>query len=508
MGEGAPPVAGANHERTCEPAGLAALPGVRITAAQRVAKPVPHCAVQGVIGTETGFELLLPDRWNRKFLMGGGGGFVGEIINTALVFNPLADGYATVGTDTGHRGHPLDASWALNNLERIVSFGHQAVHRTAVTAKALASGYYGESIARSLFVGCSRGGGQGLMEAQRYPEDFDGIVAMAPAYHWTGELAARKVKLAQAMYPDPDNLAVATITPEKQRLIGEAVLAACDDIDGLADGILNNPMLCNFNPASLACGVAESQPCLDERELAAAQAVYSDVVVNGIRVYPGLPPGAELTPGGWSRWITGGIGAADIERFQGSVAAASRYAAPVVPNGSFGFGTGVMKYLVTHNPEWDYSTYDFVEFFTDVAPVAPTLDAASPDLDAFRERGGKLLLTNSWQDMAISPYGTIEYADSVIRRDPAAAQDVKLFLFPGVEHCQGGPGPSWVNYVQIMETWLDTGEAPGQLSATWLDDNRQPDGSRPVCAYPAFPVYNGAGDPRDASSFSCVETIE
>ena len=172
---------------SCSVEAMRELPNVRIMSVTDESAPAPHCKVMGVIGTETNFELLLPDDWNGKFVMGGGGGFVGSVVNTAAAFGPLQKGYATVGTDTGHRGSALDASWALHNLERVVSFGHQAVHRTAVTAKALIAGYYGREISRSLFFGCSRGGGQALMEAQRYPEDFDGIVAGAPAYSGTVE---------------------------------------------------------------------------------------------------------------------------------------------------------------------------------------------------------------------------------------------------------------------------------------------------------------------------------
>ena len=161
---------------------------------------MPHCKVAGVIGTETNFELLLPDDWNGKFAMGGGGGFGGSVVNAAQDFwGALQMGYATVGTDTGHRAQSQDTSWAVNNLERLVSFDHQAVHRTAVTAKALTEDYYGQNIARSYFAGCSRGGGQALMEAQRYPEDFDGIFAGAPAYNWTHELGGRWLRNAHLM---------------------------------------------------------------------------------------------------------------------------------------------------------------------------------------------------------------------------------------------------------------------------------------------------------------------
>jgi len=178
------------------------LPDVTITSVSQETQFAPHCKVAGVIGPEIHFELLLPNEWNGKFVMGGGGGFVGSVMNTSLMFGSLQAGYATVGTDTGHQGHPLDASWAHNNLERLVNFGHQAVHRTAVTAKALTEAFYRNDISRSYFTGCSRGGGQALMEAQRYPEDFDGIVSGAPAYSWP-MLGATATQINQVMYPDP-----------------------------------------------------------------------------------------------------------------------------------------------------------------------------------------------------------------------------------------------------------------------------------------------------------------
>lgn len=179
---------------------------------EKVSEPVPHCKAAGIIGPEIRFELLLPENWNGKFVMGGGGGFVGSVQNSSLAFGSLTSSYATVGTDTGHQNQGPDARWALNNLERIVNFGHQAVHRTAVTAKSLVSSYYGAEIERNYFVGCSRGGGQALMEAQCYPDDFDGIVAGVAAYNWS-ELTA------QAMFPDPANLGSAVISSAEQEML-------------------------------------------------------------------------------------------------------------------------------------------------------------------------------------------------------------------------------------------------------------------------------------------------
>ncbi len=490
----------------CDAAQLSALPGVRLVSASEESVPVPHCKIAGVIGTETNFELLLPKTWNRKFVMGGGGGFVGFVVNTALLYGALQKGYATVGTDTGHRGHPLDASWALNNLERVVSFGHQAVHRTAVTTKALTATYYGQDISRSYFTGCSRGGGQALMEAQRYPEDFDGIVAGAPAHNWTVGIGARNTRLNQAMYPKPTDLSVAVIGPEAQRLIGEAVMERCDALDGLRDSVLNDPMKCDFDVSSLSCNDGTTNACLSEKEVNAANTIYDDLYISGARVFPGFPVGGELSPGGWTKWMTGGLDVLRGLDFQeGAGEGAAGDPAPVTPSFHFAFGNGVMKYFVFHDPDWNYADYSFEKFWADVATVAPTLNATDPDLSAFRNRGGKLLIYTGWADMALSPYGTIAYYESVLKHDQGAAEDVRLIMMPGVDHCFGGAGPDFVNYLDVIDNWIKTGVAPDRVTAFWLNDQFQPDGSRPVCAYPKVVTYNGSGDPRDAASFSCAE---
>jgi feruloyl esterase len=494
-------------ERTdavCALESLPLLPDVRITSVEAGALPAPHCKVSGIIGTEIGFELLLPDAWNGKFVMGGGGGFAGRVVNLALVYGALQKGYATVGTDTGHRGSGLDASWALNNLERVVNFGHQAVHRTAVTAQALTSGYYGRAPSRNYFMGCSRGGGQGMIEAQRYPDDFDGIVAGAPAWNWTDELGGRNARLNQVMYPDPNDLSVATITPAIQELIGSAVMEQCDLLDGIEDGILNNPLACDFDVTELACGTAGGDACLNPAQLRAAEFVYGGLVLGGEQRVPGYPPGAELGEGGWTTWLTGGFAVSEFDEFQEGVEQDPEYPDPETPNAHFAFGNGVMQYLVFHDPNWDYSTYDFSTFDSDVSTVAPTLNGTNPDLDAFRANGGKLLLFNGWRDMANTPLGTIDYYEQVVDRDPAAAEDVRLVLVPGMDHCIGGPGPSFIDWLDEIDKWVETDQAPETFETFWLGDQMQPDGSRLSCAYPAAPEYDGAGDPREASSFSCV----
>jgi feruloyl esterase len=296
-------------------------------------------------------EESAPDDWNGKFVFGGGGGFVGFVVNTALGYGVLQKGYATVGTDTGHQGHPLDASWALNNLERVVSFGHQAVHRTTVTAKALVADFYGRDSSSNLFFGCSRGGGQALMEAQRYPEDFDGIVAGAPAFNWTVELGGRNAQLNQAMYPDPNNLDFATFTPEAQQFMGEAVLRQCDLLDGIEDGILNNPLECKIDVDQFACADGQTGACLTPAQVEAAKRVYEGLVIDGEQVWPGYAPGAKIGENGWTRWISGGLVASAEGDFQEGITLEEDFPAPVAPSAHFAFGNGIMKYLVFQDPD-------------------------------------------------------------------------------------------------------------------------------------------------------------
>ncbi len=490
----------------CSLESLPSLPDVTISSVTEETDFAPHCKVAGVIGPEINFELRLPNEWNGKFVMGGGGGFVGFVINTALDYGALQSGYATVGTDTGHQGHPIDASWALNNMERIVNFGHQAVHRTAVTAKALIEKYYGQNIAKSYFIGCSRGGGQALMEAQRYPEDFDGIVAGAPAQYWTDGLGAGTTVINQAMYPDPSNLKQAVIGSEQQELIGAAILARCDGLDGIEDGILNDPRQCDFDVATLICEAGDTEGCLTAAQIDAVKAIYDGPKdEQGNSLFYGFPFGGETDPNGWASWLTGGLIYAQDDNFQEGIEIDESLTAPVAPSKHYAFGQGVMKYLIYHDPDWSYTNYDFSTFREDAKLAAETLDATDPNLSPFREHGGKLLMYTGWSDMAITPLGTIAYYDDVLAEDATAVDDVRFFLMPGVDHCIGGRGPSWVNFLDEIDKWVMTDTAPIEMTAYWVDEQFNPTGSRLICAYPQVAEYDGEGDTRDVSSFSCVQ---
>jgi feruloyl esterase len=306
------------------------------------------------------------------------------------------------------------------------------------------------------------------------------------------------------MYPDPTRLEEPVIGSDALKLIGDAVMAQCDDLDGLSDGVLNDPRQCDFVVSSLACGDTTSNMCLTPEQVAAAEAIYGDFEIDG-QVIPGTPVGAELPgwPVGWELWFTGGYEPGeDLDYHEG--ADSDEFSAPAIPNGAWGFSTGIFRFFLYNDPDWSYAGYDFADFSEKAARVAPTLNADNPDLSAFRARGGKLIIDNSWMDGSMSAYGTIKYYESVLDFDPAAHEDVRLFVRPGVTHCAIGPGPDGTNYLAAIDAWVESGEAPEQLPALYRDLQGQPTGGgRILCAHPNVVTYDGSGDSRDSASFSC-----
>jgi len=486
----------ASAQNACSAVNLPDLPDLSIDSTAPASEPVAHCIVEGTIGEEIHFRLLLPENWNGKFVMGGDGGFAGTLNNQAIGLssrggeNVLLSGYATVSTDVGHTPGPGgSANWALNNLERVVNYGHMGVHRTAVNAKSLISAYYGDEIERSYFYGCSNGGREALMEAQRYPNDFDGIIAGAPAYNWTG-LMAGFLANQQALFPDPDDLTEALLSGNELNIIEQEVLGQCDAGDGIADGILNDPRNCDYQLDQLpACSGIDNDSCFTEQEIDAARAVYEGPrTPSGEQLFVGFPFGGEPDNGGWSSWIAGGL---DQELRAG------------YPNAQSYFAIEAMKYLFLHDPDFQYSSYDLSNYQADTHYVDSTLSATDPDLSAFRSQGGKLLLYQGWSDAAISALGTIDYYQQVVQLDPSASEDVRLFMMPGVLHCSGGKGPYAVKFLEALNNWVETDSAPSRLTANFVDQQEIQDASRPLCAYPEIAVYDGTGSDRDASNFRC-----
>jgi hypothetical protein len=467
------------------------LPEVHITEAV-VAKPgagglnVVHCRVNGVIDRDIRFSLLLPDQWNRKFMMGGGGGFVGSVQNQAIT--SLNAGYATVGTDTGHQASGTEAKWALD-VERQLNYGYVAVHRTAEVAKAIVRSYYGSDATRSYFGGCSNGGRQAMMEAQRYPDDFDGIVAGAPAMNFTG-IGAQFIKDSQASFPDAHNVTTPMLPPETLKFVEARVLEKCDKLDGVQDGQMEDPRQCKFDIATLpAC--ANDQPsaqCVTKAQRAALATIYSETKNKNGLIHSGQPFGGEGEGAGWQLWVAG--------------VNAPLIAAQQAPNLRYAFGTEMFKYFVFADPSWDYSHYDLSTYQKDTARVATYLNATNTDLDAFKNKGHKLIMWHGWADGGLTPLASVKYYEDVQTRDPKLRDYFRLFMLPGVLHCAGGAGADTVDWTSAVEQWVEGGKAPERIVASKVAGGKVLQ-TRPLCPYPQHAVYKGNGSTDEADSFSC-----
>ena len=432
-----------------------------------------HCRVTGVIGPGTiGFAVQLPTAWNGGLFHQGGGGYVGSIPNASA---GLVRGFATAATDTGHTGSGIDGSWALGNPQAEVDFGYRAIHVTTVAAKAIAARYYGGAPGLAYFAGCSRGGGQGLMEAQRFPADFDGILVGAPAFHWT--------EFMQGFNWDSRALAAGPLPVGKLSLIASAVTAECDARDGLADGLIQDPRRCRFDPLSLLCPGADGPGCLTRAQVSAVRKVYGGPRDSlGRSISPGFPPGAEDGPDGWALWISGGT---------------------VTPSLQFSFQDQFFRYLVYDDASYDPFGFNFDTDQGDLAAIGQLLDAIDPDLSAFQARGGKIVMYHGTNDHALSLYKTIQYYDQV--REAMDGESVqhffRFFFAPGMHHCGGGPGLDTFDPFTALQDWVERGRAPDRIVAS---STTRPGLTRPLCPYPREARYKGHGSVNDASSFVCV----
>jgi hypothetical protein len=443
--------------------------------AKQPARSADYVTVKGIIGGNNRFELLLPERWNGRFVMGGGGGFVGSVQNSAR--DSVKLGYATVGTDTGHEWQPgTSAEWAYTNLEAQVNFGFLAVHRTAEVAKAIIRAYYGSDATYSYFSGCSRGGGQAMMESQHYPGDFDGIVAGAPAFDWPG-LAANSVAIQKVLYPKPAHLDKTALDKAALEILRQAILDQCDAQDGLKDGVVQDPLSAGFDLSKVSG--------LTDEQRKAIEAIYAGARNDKGLVYPGYTPGAECDPGQWIAWIVGPLPGALGQH---------------VPDLMFAFGTQIFKYLVFNNPDWDYSTYDFSNYANETRLAASFLDATNTDLSGLKARKGKLIIWHGWADPALPPKATINYYLAVQARDPMAIQYCRLFMVPGCLHCGGGPGATEVDWLSAIVDWVEHDKAPDRLIASKRDHGAVLM-SRPLFGFPEKAIYKGSGDPNSADSF-------
>jgi feruloyl esterase len=458
------------------PAGTLALPGADSAKAQFSLLPT-FCRVAATLtpssDSDIKIEVWLPIAdWNGKFQAVGNGGLAGTITYGWLA-SALQEGYATASTDTGHAD--ANASFAIGHPEKVIDFAYRAVHEMAVKSKAIIATFYGRAPGFSYFTGCSTGGRQGLMEAQRYPEDFDGIIAGAPANNQT-QLSAWRIAVEAKILQSPASV----VPPAKLALLNRAVLAACDAIDGVTDGLLTDPRQCQFDPRTLLCRSADRDDCLTARQIDAVKTGYAPARrTTGELIFPGLVPGGET---GWAM-LTGAKPA------PGSI------------------DVGMFRFVAHQDPAWDWRTFDLDRDSSLIGKKAGFIDAVNPDLSTFRARGGKLLIYHGWNDGgsdgAISPLNTVNYYESVLGRMGSPQQDwLRLFMVPGMAHCGGGPGPNQVNWMAALERWRESGIAPDRLIASRVSDNHV-NMTRPICSYPAVAKYNGMGSTNDAANFVC-----
>jgi feruloyl esterase len=439
-------------------------PAIVLPAYCRVAavlKPTPDSNIE--------IEVWLPaTEWNGKFQAVGNGGWAG-IISYPAMAAAVHEGYATASTDTGHKG--ADATFAPGHPEKVIDFSYRSVHSMTVTAKALIAAFYGKNPRLSYWNGCSTGGRQGLMSAQKYPEDFDAILAGAPA-NYENHLHAFDMSLGTAIRKEPGSF----LPAPKLALLNNAVIKACDTLDGVKDGLLSDPRKCKFDPATLLCRAGDNETCLTAPQVEAVKKAYAPAQTkSGVLIYPGYAPGSEA---GWTM-LTG----------------ASPDPAPVA--------LGTYRYVLHEDPNWDWRNFDLDRDVAEVDKKAGHLNAIEPNLQAFKARGGKLLMYHGWNDVAISPLNSINYYSSVLAK-MGSGQDnwLRLFMVPGMGHCRGGPGPNQANFLAALERWRESGTAPEQITA-YHTANNNVEMSRPLCPYPKMAIWSGVGSTNDAANFVC-----
>jgi hypothetical protein len=483
---------------TCEALGkFKAKEIVQITAAEMPASASAplHCRVTGLLSPEIAFEVSLPAKWNGRFYMIGNGGHAGEAMDdpgrVAQRNQALELGFAFAQTNTGHdaRKEP-GASFVMSNPQKAIDYAYRAVHLTARTTQDMTRQYYGKPISRAYWNSCSNGGRQGMMEAERFPDDFDGIVANAPWVDQTGFTIG-------AMW-NQKALSAAPVTPAKLALVGEKVMAKCDAIDGLKDGLIDDPRKCNFDPAHdvPACSAGADGPdCLTPAQAEAIAKVYSGPISNGKPFFPGYMPGSEAVMPGL---FGGGAGSG----WMNVIVAAQPDAKPA----DFNLAEGTMRYLVHKppQPDYDYKTFDFDRNIHMLDEWSKLADAKNPDLAKFHKHGGKLIMTYGWADSILQPMmGVNYYEQAVAKNGPDTAEFFRLFMVPGMAHCGGGIGPDRNDSMTAMINWVEKSKAPDAIVASRVVDN-QVVRTRPLCPYPQVARYSGQGSIDDAVNFHCV----
>jgi feruloyl esterase len=430
-----------------------------------------YCRVAAVLAPSSDshieMELWMPTTtWNGKFQAVGNGGWAGAISFDAMQ-TALRAGYATASTDTGHKGPQASAAFAVAHPEKVTDFAWRAIHEMTVKSKALIAAFYEKPARLSYFNGCSTGGRQGLMSAQRFPDDFDGIVSGAPVYNQL-HLSASQLQRQVDVIRDPAK----RLSPDKITLLAKAVVNACDANDGVTDGIVSRPDRCSFSPRALACKGPDSPDCLTAAQVDTVERAYAPMEARtGAAIYPGSSRGFE-----------------------------SGMRMPEVP---IELHFSAFREVGRQDAKWDPMSFDLEKDLALVRMNAPTLEANDPNLARFKARGGKLLLYHGWADPGPAPLNTLAYY-AAVEKTLGGSQDgwMRLFLMPGVGHCAGGVGPDQADFVGALDRWRDVGQAPASIEASKIT-NGAVTMTRPLCAHPQVAVYNGAGATSDAANFSC-----
>lgn len=501
------------------------LPWLRILSADEVpAAPevMEHCKVLGVIDKEINFEVDLPiaTGWNGKFLMGGGGGFLGTL-QSQIKPAALHRGYAAAATDTGHViPDDAGASWALRDPERVVNFGHRGTHLVQANAKIIIRAYYKKAIAKSYYYGSSGSGRVAMVQAQRYPEDFDGVVAACPAFSWSKGIAMSMAWTQQAMYRTAEDQYAfrSVLAPSKVARMDEAIYAKCDAVDGLKDDLITTPAACKFNPFEdlprCAAG-KDGADCFTRDEMEAIAKIHAGPSNSTGQLWAGWPYGGESIDGAWvapngSAYVIGTRLESD-GRPKAPGAYSSRH---------YLLGNETMRYLMFNDPAYDLHRFNFETDTAALLPMAAQVDGDNADLSGLKSRGGKLLMWVGYADWAVNAYSTISYYERVLAKmgGRAAADDTaRLFLMPGTGHCNTSDPkrktPTTADFLTALEEWVEQGRAPERILASHVlgDAGRAQSlpikgkvvRTRPLCPYPAVAKYAGKGSVDDAANFRC-----
>jgi feruloyl esterase len=449
----------------------------RAALASRLKKMPAFCRVTAALtptsDSDIKIEVWMPaQHWNGKLVGVGNGIWAGSIDYLSLA-DPVSRGYAVVATDTGHTGNGMSAKWAVGHKQKLIDFGYRAVHLMTVQAKRILAAYYGRKQHESLWVSCSTGGRQGLMEAYRYPHDYNGISAMAPANPmvnlmigslWTGYVALQ----------DPAH----HLTRSDLTAVHKAFLKQCGAQQSLNDGIITNPQACHFNPGTLLCKGHAQSGCLTAPQLTALREIYAGPrnPRTGAQIYPGFEPGSELQ-------------------------------LPILVDGSepFPVATSYFADLVFHNPKWNFKSFNYDTDLPASHKVGSAiLDVPPSGLKKFLAGGGKLLLSHGWADGLIPSLSTVDFYRGLTATLPATdtKNSVRLFMIPGMGHCGGGDAPTSTNMLSVINHWVTTGKAPSTIVA--VNSPRQKPASQLVCPYPKYARYKGTGDPHSAANFACT----